>query len=170
MDEYNNRPTFRPTYRRSYSTGQYDPYAPPTIGTYVPPTPYNPYTPTTPYNPYAPPTPYSPNNPYSPPTWQGDSYKGAEPSPWKGDAYKKYKTNKPTASPTQSSAPTKSPRPSMTPSVSSAPSVSSKPSVSLILVHVFDRCIATFCFLILAVLFILACTESEQAPPWNLRY
>ena len=167
MDGYNNRPTSRPvwgTYTAGgqYSTGQDNPYVPPTGwqgDTYAPPTPYNPYTPPTPYNPY---------NPYSPPTWQGDSYagtKGSEADTWTGDHYKKTKkptTKKPTPRPTVSLAPSRSLAPSSVPSTSSAPSKSLAPSVSSILVRVFDRfwelLFSHSCY----VLFHLVVTETKE--------
>ena len=140
MNGYNNRPTLRPTYR-TYSTNTGQVYQ---GGSFARPV----------YNPYAPATPYNPNSIYTPPNWQGDTYaagykasepadstwqgdtyttgyKAAEPDDaWAGDSYKKYKKEKPSASPTQSPAPSVSFEPSISPSESFAPSVSLSPSVS----------------------------------------
>ncbi len=126
MNGYNQRPTLRPTYR-TYSTNTGHGYGY-QGGSYAPPV-YNPYAPAIPYNPYTAPEPADS-------TWQGDAYdtgyKAAEPDDsWAGDSYKKYKKEKPSASPTQSSAPSVSLEPSMSPSVSIAPSESIAPSVSL---------------------------------------
>ena len=139
------------------------------------PTAYDVYTPTQPYNPYAPTpgwySPYNPN-PTTPTGWTGDQW--SSPTGWTGDQWskpsgsewssgvwkgtdtknwwsstKKYKTARPSSSPSVSSAPSVSSEPSSSPSKSSAPTVSSEPTVSYIchsMFSLFDQIFGTSCF------------------------
>ena len=143
MDRYNNRPTLRPTYRMyasgQYPTAQYTTYTPPTwqgdtytTTTYTPPAWQGDTYPT--------PAPYDPYSVYTPPTWQGDAYTGDKGGGGGGNnGYKKYKTKKPSASPTVSFSPTTTQAPSPAPSVSMKPSVSMRPSVSRVIMYIAVR-------------------------------